>query len=199
MSLQEHYKKLFMQYGDTPQAAQWADQKTQERRFQILTEVAPLQGASVLDVGCGTGHLATYIRDSGIKLRRYTGVDIVDEVLTCAKSKHPEWLFYNLQNVPEETYDYVLISGVFNNKVADNRAMYQSIIQRWFPKTGKAMAFNMLSRYVDYFEDDLFYEYPEEVFRFVKTTVSPYAVIRNDYQVKPGVIPFEFTVYVYRK
>jgi hypothetical protein len=51
---------------------------------------------------------------------------------------------------------------------------------------------------VDYFDDGLFYEYPEMVFKFAKTHLSQRVSIRNEYQLKPGVLPFEFTTYIYR-
>lgn len=63
----------------------------------------------------------------------------------------------------------------------------------------KGIAFNMMSSYVDYFDEALFYESPGQVFDFLKSNISPYITIRNDYLVKPEVkVPFEFAVYVYR-
>lgn len=198
MELSEHYRQLLLKHGDTAEAAQWADRETQEKRFAILTAIADLQHASVLDYGCGTGHLATYLKSQNIDVS-YTGVDIVEEALTIAKTKHPEYRFCHPKDIFSNHYDYVLISGVFNNKLADNRSFYQEIIQSCFAIALKGLAFNMMSCYVDYFEPDLFYENPEEVFRFLKTNISPYVIVRNDYQIKTGIIPFEFTAYVYRK
>ena len=98
-----------------------------------------------------------------------------------------------------EAFDYIFISGVFNNKIENNEGYYQDCLRILWERTRKGLAFNMMSAYVDYYDDDLFYEKPEKVFSFVKQNLSPYVVLRNDYQVKPGVIPFEFVVYVYRK
>jgi hypothetical protein len=36
------------------------------------------------------------------------------------------------------------------------------------------------------------------VFAFCKQELSPRVTLRHDYHVKDGVIPFEFTTYVYR-
>jgi SAM-dependent methyltransferase len=196
--LSEHYRQLLLRHGDTAEAAQWGDRLTQEKRFAILVEIANLSQSRILDFGCGTGHLATYLKAKNIHLN-YTGVDLVEEALVIARNKHPEHHFCDPKDLPNDAIDYVLISGVFNNKIADNRSFYQETIAHYFSLAQKGLAFNMLSSYVDYREPDLFYEYPEEVFKFLKTQISPYVTIRNDYQIKDNIIPFEFTAYLYRK
>ncbi|MBD2327193.1 class I SAM-dependent methyltransferase [Alkalinema sp. FACHB-956] len=199
MNLVEHYRNLFLQYGDSPEASQWRDRETQENRFAILTEIADLHDQSILDFGCGTGHLANYLKSREISVN-YTGVDIVSEVLQCGQKKYPEFRFCQMDEItPSEKFDYVLISGVFNNLVENNRLFYQSTLTECFSRARKGLAFNLLSHYVDYYDQGLFYEYPEVVFKFAKEHLSPYVVLRNDYQLKPGIIPFEFTTYIYRR
>ncbi|CDX03134.1 Methyltransferase type 12 [Desulfitobacterium hafniense] len=197
MNIAQHYRSLFLEYGDAPQAAQWTDLESQEKRFQILNEVADLNKSKVLDLGCGTAHLATYFKKIGINVQ-YTGIDIVEELLKCAAKKHPEHRFCGLDEGLADSYDYVLISGVFNNSMPDNRAFYREMLKRCFMVAHRGLAFNMLSHYVDYYDEGLFYEKPEEVFTFVKQELSPFITIRNDYQIKKGIIPYEFTVYVYK-
>lgn len=195
--LEKHYRQLFLQYGDSPEANQWSNEETQVKRFKVLAEVGDLGGSKILDFGCGTAHLATYLKQRDIKVT-YTGVDLVEEMLDCAKKKHPEHTFCSLQEALESTYDYAFISGTFNNIRVDNKAFYRDIIKTLYPKVSKGLAFNMMSVYVDYYDNHLFYEKPEEAFSFIKKEISPFVVLRSDYQVKPGVIPFEFTMYVYR-
>ena len=60
------------------------------------------------------------------------------------------------------------------------------------------LAFNALSTYVDYFDDDLFYFDPEDVFNFCKEQLSTRVTLRNDYLITTDSIPFEFTVYIYK-
>lgn len=198
MDLAEHYRQLFLKYGDSPMAVQWSNLESQNIRFQILSEIANLNHCSILDLGCGTGQLATYLKKNNIHVQ-YTGVDIVDEFLECAAKKHPEHDFCKLDKALICRYDYVLISGVFNNEMSDNRSFYMGMIEKLFPIVNKGLAFNMLSYYVDYYDKGLFYEKPETVFEFIKQKITPYVVIRNDYQIKEGIIPFEFTVYAYKK
>lgn len=198
MNLAEHYRTLLLKYGDSPEASQYSDRKTQEKRFEILVEIGDLNDKRILDFGCGTGHLATYLKEQGIN-SIYTGVDIVNELFEIARQKHPEHNFCSFSDISNQEFDYVIISGVFNNKMDDNRSFYQQTIQQCFSLALKGLAFNMMSYYVDFYDPDLFYEKPEIVFEFLKNNVSSYITLRNDYQVKDGVIPFEFAAYVYRK
>ncbi|MCT6814937.1 MAG: class I SAM-dependent methyltransferase [Lysinibacillus fusiformis] len=201
MDIQKHYKSLFEKYGDSHKSSQWADRESQEKRFQYLLEIADikqLEGKKLLDFGCGTGHLATYLTEQNIDVQ-YIGIDIVPELLECAKVKHPESRFYSVDEIPDEKYDYIIISVVFNNKMEDNVTFFQDTIKNLVERCEKGIAFNMLSHYVDYYDDNLFYFKPEEVFCFLKENISPYIAIRNEYQLKPNTIPFEFTTYIYMK
>lgn len=201
MSLQVHYNNLFDIYGDSHKTAQWSSRESQELRFKYLLEFTDeinLHGNKILDFGCGTGHLATYLEQKNIHMD-YVGVDIVPSLIQCAKSKHPELKFYLDKDLPEETYDYIVISGVFNNKIDDNMKLFQETIMLLKSKCKGIISLNMLSSYVDYQDNDLYYFKPEEVFTFLKENVSPYIVLRNEYQLKENIIPFEFTTYIYMK
>ena len=197
MNLITHYQQLLGQYGDSPEASQWSSRESQEKRFEILSQIGDLQGCHILDFGCGTGHLATYLASQNLEIQ-YTGVDIVDELLEVGREKHPNHCFCKITEVLDQKFDYVIISGVFNNQIGNNREFYQDILIQCFSIVKQGVAFNLLSRYVEYYDDGLFYEYPETVFKYIKENISPYVTIRNDYQVKPGVLPFEFTGYIYR-
>ena len=92
----------------------------------------------------------------------------------------------------------MLVSGVFNNLISDNRGFFEAISRRLMAQADVGYAFNMISRYVDYFDDGLYYEDPSQAFRFCKEELSPLVTLRHDYTVRPGSIPFEFTIYVHR-
>ncbi len=196
--LRSHYRNLFSKYGDSAESAQYRDRRSQEKRFEILIEIANIDGSKILDFGCGTAHLASFLNAKGMHVD-YTGVDIVDELLECAKRKHPEAKFCTLDEALQDTYDYVFVSGVFNNVMKNNETFYKETVKQLFHVAKKGMAFNMMSSYVDYYDPELFYEKPENVFQFIKEEVSPFVTIRNDYQIRDGVIPFEFAVYVYKR
>lgn len=192
-----HYQGLLRKYGDSHESAQYSSRESQEQRYKYLLGIGALEGRRVLDFGCGTTHLATYLKAWGIHVR-YTGVDVVDDFFPLARAKHPEHRFGRLEDFSGERFDYVMISGVFNNKRRDNRRFYQDSIRTLFPLCDYGLAFNMMSTYVDFFDPGLFYERPERAFGFVKNEITPFVILRHDYQVKPGVTPFEFIIYAYR-
>ena len=195
--VQAHYRRLLLDHGDSHEAAQYSSKESQEARFGVLTAIADLQGTNIVDFGCGTAHLATYLQERGIDCE-YVGVDFVPEFFDFARQKHPRHRFGAWDEVKGEMFDYAFVSGVFNNKTDDNERFYKETVTDIFSRVRKGFAFNMMSTYVDYFDEGLYYAKPEDVFAFVKS-LTPFVTLRNDYLVKPGSIPFEFTVYAYRR
>jgi len=200
-ALSKHYGGLVKRHGDAPESAQYADRETQERRMAVLCEIGVAKDSKVLDFGCGTGQLLSFLQRSLGYEGEYVGYDISPEAIELARSAHPAGHFEvrNILEQPgEETFDYVLVSGVFNNLISDNRAFFEAISRRLMAQVDVGYAFNMLSRFVDYFDDGLYYEDPLHAFRFCKEQLSPLVTLRHDYAVRPGSIPFEFSIYVHR-
>lgn len=193
----DHYRQLLASSGDTAAAAQYSSRESQEARFLHLARIGTLEGMSVLDFGCGTGHLATWLAARGTSVR-YAGVDVVDELLAAARAKHPRHRFGPLEDFAGERFDYVLISGVFNNRRRGNRLFWQDSVRQLFARCDRGLAFNMMSTYVDYRDPELFYERPETAFAYVKRHLTPFVRLVHDYEVKPGVVPFEFCIHALR-
>jgi SAM-dependent methyltransferase len=199
--LANHYGELFRQHGDAPAAAQWRDQESQEKRFEILAQIADLREAKVLDFGCGTARLLSYLRRTRDFRGEYVGYDLNPELVDRARRQHPEGRFETrdvlASGVPED-FDYVLISGVFNNLLSDNWGFMTALLRLLFPHARKGLAFNAISTYVDNFAPELYYVDPGKVFHYCKEVLSPRVTLRHEYEVKPGVVPYEFSVYVFR-
>ena len=195
--ISKKYKELIQKYGDSPEAAQWSSRETQEKRFAILAGIGDLNGTRILDFGCGSGHLGTYLRSKNVQFK-YTGVDIVEDFFDIARKNNPDARFGSLQEFEHEKFDYIIISGVFNNKRRDNRKFYQASLKKLFNMCTRGVAFNLMSTYVDYKNENLFYESPERVLRFIKQKLTQFVCLRHDYEIKSGLVPFEFAVYAYR-
>ena len=199
--LRDHYDLLARIHGYGPEASQMSSVASQEQRMRVLAEIIREPDASVLDFGCGTGHLCEVLRrDAGFR-GRYTGYDLSAETLALARTRHPGAHFEQRDIFREGVgnhFDYVLIGGVFNNRVLDNWAFLTGALSVLFPHVRRGLAFNALSAFVDFQDAGLYYADPEAVFRFCKESLSPAVNIRHDYEVKPGVVPFEFTTQVFR-
>jgi len=76
--------------------------------------------------------LATYFRQRGIPVD-CTGVDIVDDFGVCCQKASGHTLCKLVDALPN-TYEYIFISGAFNNLIEDNRKFYRETIQQLFPK-----------------------------------------------------------------
>lgn len=199
--LSDHYAALLAEHGVSPAAVQWSNADTQQQRLRILTEIADLQSAEILDFGCGTGSLLALLQRDLDYRGVYTGFDICAQMIEACRQQYPEHEFRHvdiLAQPPQQQFDYVLASGVFNNAGDDNWGMMTTLLRELFRLSRRGLAFNCLSTYVDYRDEGLFYVEPEKVFAFCKQALSPSVTLRHDYRVKPGVIPFEFTVYVRR-
>lgn len=152
------------------------------------------EGASVLDIGCGFGDLLEYFRSKGSGLR-YTGCDISPDVLEVARNRHPDAQF-DLRDIldepyPERSFDFVLMSGIFNHRLEDNEGFLERMLTCAHRMCVQGIAANMTTDQVDFKEGRLYYFNPERVLKFCHT-LSRRVAMRHDYPL------YEFTVFVYR-
>lgn len=190
----EIYARTLEQFGDTPEAVHWRG-VSQRYRFKVLTEIADLSAADVLDYGCGKGDLYPYLLEMGFR-GRYTGFDINPELISLAQKKFPGARFA-VKDLEEddagEPFDYVLMSGIFNNRLADNWGMMTAVLRKAFAVARLGLAFNAISTYVNTEQPEMYYASPEETLRFCLSELS------RDVTLKHGEPPFNFGVYVYRR
>lgn len=200
--IKKHYQQLFAQHGDSPDAVQYSDRITQFKRFEVLSQVAPKLNSAV-DIGCGLGHFYEYLKEAQPDVK-YLGLDFVDEFIEASKIKyanneHTHFKQFDLTKDAIPTgYDYILLSGVFNNKSTNNKEFMLNGINTMFNACEKGIAFNAMSTYVDFQTDNLYYTDPLEIFDYCKRNLSLKVTLRHDYLVKENSIPFEYCIYVYK-
>jgi SAM-dependent methyltransferase len=196
-----HYEDKLLQYGDSPQGVNWADADSQRLRFQVLSEVGNLNGKKIYDVGCGLGHLVEFLAERGVNCE-YVGSDISPQMIQKAKQRLPQAQLYVadiLNNVTPDWMraDYLFASGVFYVKATNDHHAWQKFVEamllRMFDLAERAIAFNMLTSYVDYKDSNLFYLSPADTLDFCIRNLGRRIVIRHDYPL------WEYTVYVYKK
>ncbi len=199
------YKQLFEKYGVSPNAVKARSVEQQELRFKYLLSCADIEtNDSILDVGCGSGELLKYLRKNQLN-GLYCGVDFIKEFIDYGnhlykKDKNSKFIQMDIvKDNFNESYDWVLLSGVFNDLREDSEKFFYSTIDKMFESSNKGIVFNSLTKYVDYEDENLFYTHPDKVMKYCIQKLSGYVVIKTNYQLKKDTIPFEYSLCVYKK
>lgn len=189
----ENYRKLFLEHGDGPAVGQWSEEG-QRFRFEKLTQIGDLAGKTVLDVGCGIGDLYPFLCNR-YGWVRYIGIDIVPELIDSAARKYPAATFRCVDLVGEDfrgEFDYILMSGVFNNERQNATEFLYRMISAAFELCKQGMGFNFTSRFASRYDEDMAYHDPMEILRFCLDHVSTKVTMSHHYE------RCDMAVFVYR-
>lgn len=193
-------------HGDSFLGVGWTkSQADTDRRYEVMLGVIREPEAdvdvSLLDFGCGLSHLYEYAQRTGRTGLRYSGLDLSERFLAASRAKFPDTTYYQL-DVREQPdglpwFDYVVLNGVFTLKAEHSHAQMwdyaTEVIAAVFAKAKHGIAFNVMSKQVDWERDDLFHVPFDALATFLTSQVSRHFVIRHDYGL------YEYTVYVYRR
>ena len=188
--MREHYLPLLREHGPTFRAVDWGSPQGQAQRFRVLLEIGDCQHASILDVGCGVGHLVEQLVTRQFQ-GRYLGIDTLAEMVASARERYPEWRFEEgdiLASDAPWTADYVVGSGLFTFSDLD---LMKKTVTAMFAACTKGVALNALSAWADRKEPGEFQADPLATLEFCRT-LTPWVTLRHDY------MPQDFTVYLYR-
>lgn len=178
-----YYRDLLAKHGPTHQAVDAGSEESHARRLRVLAGIVPHWHATVLDVGCGVGHLIDY----GMMIEKagYRGIDILPEMIAAARLRHPSWRF-EVGDItkPDEKWqaDYVLASGLFQ---FDGSFI---LLNNMYTLCRKGMAVNYLRKGTK----DEFVSDPGIILQDV-LTLTPYVALHAHY------LPNDFTVYLYKE
>jgi ubiquinone/menaquinone biosynthesis C-methylase UbiE len=120
----------------------------------------PIEGRSVIDIGCGPGHFSIALASRGA--RRVVGIDFAEQMLAVARQHAREkgvsdrchWISGDfLSHSFQETFDYAIICGVMDY-IADARTMVDKVLSITtnkaffsFPVAGGPLAWQRKMRY----------------------------------------------------
>jgi trans-aconitate methyltransferase len=110
----QYYYELLAKHGPTYKAIDAGSEHTHRKRLEVLTAMIPNARSSILDVGCGLGHLIEY--GHGVTKAGYRGVDVLPEMIQAARSRRPGWRFEVRDILAAKQIwpaDYVVASGLF--------------------------------------------------------------------------------------
>ena len=200
-----HYEHCLDQYGDSHKGVDWPNPKDADTRYRIMLELIPAgDKGTLLDFGCGTAQLYTFLQEnlanrySGIE---YSGLDISPAFVEVCRKKYPQvpFLLADILEDPDAVpdFDYFILNGVFTEKLNlsfdDMERFFQNMLMRVFAKARKGVAFNVMSKAVDWERDDLFHLSADRLITFLTKRLSRHFIIRNDYGL------YEYTTYIYKQ
>ena len=197
----ELYEKSLSDHGLTSKSVGWKDEASQLLRFDKLSQVIGAGGErfSVNDLGCGYAAMFDYLRQRhDARLSLYHGYDISDEMLAAAGQTviDQRAIFHKASQASEEA-DYSFVSGTFNVKMdASDEAWTEHVketLLQLAAQSRRGFAFNLLSTYVDWKQDNLFYADPLAFFDFCRRNISRYVSLLHDYPL------YEWTILVSRE
>jgi hypothetical protein len=200
----EHYEACFKAHGDTHLGMDWPTIEDALKRYQVMLELfkykkqdAPM---SLLDFGCGASHLFQFMQEQTTLNINYSGLDISQAFIDLSQEKFPDNTYYCLDVLEESEklphFDYIICNGIFTEKRElsfEEMWLYtQQMLLVIFSKAEKGMAFNVMSKAVDWERWDLFHLPTDLLIDFMTKELSRHFIIRNDYGL------YEYTVYLYK-
>jgi SAM-dependent methyltransferase len=204
----QHYESCLEKYGDTNLGVDWPKKEDANTRYEVMLDLInynPIKNNSfskikLLDFGCGASHLYEYIVKHRINNIKYCGLDLSEKFINLSKKKFPFNKYYCVDILDDDTnipnFDYIIMNGIFTEKISlsfDEMFFYfTELIKKVFSKAEKGIAFNVMSKQVDWEREDLFHLPLDLLEDFLSKNISRNFIIRNDYGL------YEYTTYVYR-
>ena len=202
-----HYENCLQRHGDSHLGVDWPRIEDVEKRHQVMLGLVRPElhsadrPARLLDFGCGLAHFYEFLLRHKIGHVDYSGLDLSPQFVARCREKFPDKTFYCLDLLDAATtmprFDYIVLNGVFTEKrdlTHDEMLRYfRALVQVVFEHADIGIAFNVMSKQVDWERADLFHLPMDELARFVTTALKRHFVVRHDYGL------YEYTTYVYRE
>lgn len=204
-SIVKHYESCLEQFGDTHRGVDWPKPEDAETRYRVMLDLLrfdpfPLAGRKrLLDFGCGAAHLFDYLQKIKLDDLMYAGLDISPKFIELCRAKFPGTPFYCADLLEDQhglpQTDYMIMNGVFTEKrelsFAQMFEYFSAMLVHAFPLVKRGLAFNVMSKAVDWEREDLFHLPLDQLQHFLVKQLGRHFIIRNDYGL------YEYTVYVY--
>lgn len=198
-SLVAHYERCLDEHGPTHRGVDWPNEADARARYRVMLDLLPDddEPKSLLDFGCGAGHLYDELLALGRTDVRYRGLDASERFVEAAIQRHPTVRFDVADVLAGDGWDgadYIVMNGVFTEKRSlEFEAMYRylfDVLECVWTKTRAGLAFNVMSKVVDWERDDLFHVPMDRLVTDLSRRLSRHVTVRQDYGL------YEYTVYV---
>ena len=201
---EKYYRQLYQDHNGTPMAVSSESLVHKELRFREICRLFQDEDSknffSVHDVGMGLGDLYNFFSTHFPHLNvNYSGSDILKEYVESSRERFPDSTFFHrdlTEGSATDTYDYVVLSGVFHQRrtstIPEWESFWQSLLLNCWDMSRKGMAFNFVSPFVDYYQDNIYYCNIHKLIDFVASSLSRHFTLNHNYAL------YEFTVLIYK-
>jgi hypothetical protein len=201
-AVRDLYTGNLAEHGIDSRSVGWPDADKQILRFAKLAYLIdadrPKAPVTVNDWGCGYGAMFEFLdRRPGAELERYTGYDVSADMLDAARRHVPDPRAQWVLGSEVKDADYTFVSGTFNVRMEASDELWgeyvRAVLRTLHERSRRGFAFNLLTSYVDWRKDDLFYADPAEFFGYCKAELSRFVTLLHDYPL------YEWTIVVLRE
>lgn len=201
-SQESFFRELYQAHQGSTKAVSSESRAHKELRFRQISKIFEDDDNFTLhDVGMGLADYFEYLQSTHRGLTfEYSGTEILPEFVEHANRRFPSCRFHHrdiAQQSFDDCYDYVVMSGVFHQKrdasIRDWEAFAQNLIANSFRMCKKAVGFNFISPFVDYYQTEVYYCNLPKLINYINDTLSRFFVINHNFAL------FEFTVFVYKE
>lgn len=192
--IRHHYLPRIDGVRENYDVVDWSSAEAQQARFAVLADNVPLEGRSLLDVGCGLGDLWAYLKERGISVD-YRGVDLLAEMVAAATRLNPDGKFIcgdifdpdDRAVSPAERFDVVFCSGMLNLDLGNNHEFLPDALRRMLELSSGYMVVNLLHARSERRYPHCAYHAPEAVLKILEPMDCSAGLIDN-------YLPNDFTV-----
>ena len=203
----KHYESCLEKYGDNHLGVDWPKKEDVDTRHRVMHELLRFsdvdhlpQKVSLLDFGCGASHFYDYLKRNKVDNIDYSGLDISQKFIDLSKKKFPQNKYYCIDIIERKDdlpdFDFVVMNGVFTEKInlsfEEMFQYFKSLLAMVYSKAKIGLAFNVMSKAVEWEREDLFHLSTDLLIDFFTKNLSRNFIIRNDYGL------YEYTAYLYR-
>jgi hypothetical protein len=197
------YTDNLREHGVDSRAVGWPDRESQLLRFRKLAYLVevdrPTKPVTVNDWGCGYGAMFDFLEGlDGLELASYRGYDVSEDMVTAARTRlnDPRSEIVLGSDVDRDA-DYTFVSGTFNVRMDADEDTWGAYVRERLhalaARSRRGLAFNLLTTYVDWRKDDLYYADPCDYLHFCKSELSPRVALLHDYPL------YEWTLVVLKE
>ena len=189
--IEKLYSNNIKEFGIDSRAVGWNTNQTQSLRFEKLLQVITdaSNPFSINELGCGYGELFKYLNENNFNVERFNGYDISKPMLDSCRIYNHDNDKITLFNKPkiESKADFTITSGIFNVPCGNDKESWEKYVketlENMFEFSNKGIAFNLLTSFVDYEADNLYYGSPTHFFDFCKKKFSNKVTLIHDYDL----------------